>query len=239
MSIILKCDVSKCESNSFSYRGMIWACSSMMEKEYKLKHICNSCLEVLKIDVIEDHLNGSIYLEEESKIDGPIEKVSIYSDGACKGNPGLSGSGLAIYIDGKVPFIRFGDFDPTGTNNSAELLAMLSALEYAEPFTKNSVSVEILSDSQYSINSVTKWANTWESNGWKKKGGEIKNLSLIKRCFYLYNAIKSNLTISYVKAHSGIIGNELADRAAGLAIVHKTSGWDEMKDIDINKILAL
>jgi len=238
MSLILKCDIASCKNNSINYSDVIWSVSIDIKNQYNVEHICEKCINGLDFEVKKNYLNSSIDLSDK-EVSPSSQKVVIYSDGACKGNPGLSGSGLAVYIGEDKPFIRFGNFDPTGTNNSAELLALLSALEYAEEYVDKNINVEILSDSQYSINSITKWAINWEKNDWKKKGGSIKNLRLINKCYYLYNALKNKLSISYVKAHSGITGNELADRAAGIAITNESTIWSQMDDINIEEILAL
>lgn len=93
-----------------------------------------------------------------------INPVKIYCDGACKGNPGNSGSGLAIYQNNIVTLYT-GLFMELGTNNIAELNALKKALEIA----KNYNEVTIYSDSMYAIDCITKWAYTWEKNNWVKK----------------------------------------------------------------------
>jgi ribonuclease HI len=77
-------------------------------------------------------------------------------------------------------------------------------------------SVEICSDSAYSINCIRSWAPGWEKKGWKRAGGEIKNLQIIQKCYEIYRRIKKALTLTHVSAHVGTEGNELADRMAML-----------------------
>ena len=161
--------------------------------------------------------------------------LSIYCDGACLNNPGKSGSGLSIYVDNNKPILMYGNYKELGTNNTAELNAFYKALLIAsESEAKN---ITIFSDSQYSIDCVTKWAYGWKSKSWTKKGGEIKNLDIIKISHELYDIIKNKITVKHVKGHSGIEGNELADRMAMMAITSMNSAYMEYNYKDITDII--
>ncbi|HEX5608203.1 MAG TPA: ribonuclease H family protein [Candidatus Binatia bacterium] len=140
--------------------------------------------------------------------------VSIYCDGACDPNPGNAGSGIVVYRGGKLTELWYGLYNPAGTNNTAELNALYHALCMAEAEIKIGKSVEVCSDSAYAINCVRTWAPLWEKNGWKKPGGEIKNLEIIQDCYAIYRRIKDALTLTHVAGHVGTEGNELADRMA-------------------------
>lgn len=155
----------------------------------------------------------------------PTNGLRIYCDGACSGNPGKSGSGLAIYEDEKKPVLLYGAADKRGTNNTAELKALLKALVLASEASH--ARVDILSDSKYSIDCVTNWAYGWKKARWTKKGGEIKNLELIQTAHALYDNIKDKVQVSHVKGHAGIEGNELADR---MAVVASNEGNDIFKE---------
>ena len=144
--------------------------------------------------------------------------VSIYCDGACEPNPGNAGSGIVVYRAGKLAQLWFGLYNPMGTNNTAELNALYHALRMAEAEIKAGNTVEVCSDSAYSINCIRSWAPNWEKKGWKKPGGEIKNLEIIQDCYAIYRRIKRELTLIHVAAHVGTEGNELADRMAMLAV---------------------
>jgi len=159
----------------------------------------------------------------------------IYCDGACKANPGKSGSGIAIYETNgeRKPILLYGDYNPKGTNNTAELNALYESLLIASK-TKEAV---IYSDSKYSIDCIKTWAYSWKKKGWKKKSGEIKNLELIKLSHNLYEEIKDKVQIRYVKAHSGDEGNELADRMANVAILNKTKEYKSYEYTSLNGIL--
>ena len=152
------------------------------------------------------------------------EGMIIYCDGACSNNPGKAGSGLAIYDEDKEkPTLLYGEYETYGTNNTAELNALYKALLLASKLPKTI----IYSDSRYSIDCITVWANGWKKNGWKKKKGEIKNLELIKEMHLLYEKIKKKIAIKHVKGHSGVEGNELADRMASYAIRSKSKEYKE------------
>ena len=164
------------------------------------------------------------------------KNVSIYCDGACSGNPGKSGSGLALYKNGEKPTLYYGNYDPHGTNNTAELKALYKALLLADEI-KTDEKVMILSDSKYSIDCISTWAYGWKRNGWSKKGGEIKNLDLIKNAHNLFEQIKNKITIKHVKGHAGIEGNELADRMALHAIKAQNDEFEEYEYSSVNSVL--
>jgi ribonuclease HI len=147
--------------------------------------------------------------------------VSIYCDGACEPNPGNAGSSVVVYRAGELAELWYGLYNPMGTNNTAELNALYHALRMAEAEIKAGSTVEVCSDSAYSINCVRSWAPSWEKRGWKRVGGEIKNLELIQDCYAIYRRIKKDLTLTHVAGHVGTEGNELADRMAMLAVQSK------------------
>jgi ribonuclease HI len=147
--------------------------------------------------------------------------VSIYCDGACDPNPGHAGSGIVIYRDGQLAELWFGLYNPMGTNNTAELNALYHALLMAEAEINAGHTVEVCSDSAYSINCIRSWAAGWEKRGWKKTGGEIKNLRIIQDCYAVYRRIAEDLTLTHVAGHAGTEGNELADRMAMLGAQSK------------------
>ena len=165
------------------------------------------------------------------------EGLTIYCDGACKGNPGKSGSGLAIYHGKSKPTLLYGAYEGRGTNNTAELNALYKALLIA--LESEPSKVTICCDSKYSIDCITTWAYGWKKNGWKKKGGEIKNLAIIKLAHELYDGMKKSVTIKHVKGHAGVEGNELADRMAGYAIVSKSSGYKRYEYEDVVDVLGM
>ena len=136
----------------------------------------------------------------------------MYADGACSGNPGPAGLGVAIF-DGEDRR-ELSEYLGHGTNNIAELTAIQRALE---ALAGEERTVEIKTDSSYSIGVLTK--------GWKAKA----NQALIVDVKAALSKVPS-VRIMYVKGHAGIAGNELADALARAAVdSRKTSGWVRAK----------
>ena len=166
--------------------------------------------------------------------------LQIYCDGACEPNPGNAGSGIAVYRDGQLAQLWYGLYHPNGTNNTAELNALHHALIIAEEAIAAGETAQILSDSTYSINCISKWAPGWEKKGWRKAGGEIKNLEIIQEAYAVYTRIEAGLQLIHVSAHVGTEGNELADRMAMYAI---QTGTEELRlyaeEIDVKAILRM
>lgn len=131
--------------------------------------------------------------------------IVYYTDGSCMPNPGPGG--FAVIRDMK-PHILGGEAD--STNIRMEGKALVAALTDAagQP-------CEIYTDSEFWINVITKWSIGWERNGWKKKGGEIKNLDLVKEVTALYQGSRARLV--WVRGHNEDPGNELADEWANKA----------------------
>ena len=186
----------------------------------------------------------SVYkIDEEKNIASPKieeeeENVKIYCDGACSGNPGNAGSGLAIYSNKKNPVLLYGAFEEEGTNNIAELNALHQALVIARQTSSDNI-ISIYSDSKYAIDCITTWAYSWKKNGWSKKGGEIKNLELIIEAHTLYEKLKTKIEINHVKGHAGVEGNELADRMAVYTIKAKNKNFEFYSYNKIEEVLAM
>lgn len=166
--------------------------------------------------------------------------VVIYCDGGCRPNPGKSGSGVAVYKNNKIFELWYGLYEDMGTNNTAELGALYQSLLIAQIEAESGNKVEIKCDSMYSINCIQTWAISWEKKGWTKKGGEIKNLEIIKLSYALYNKIKKDVKLSHIKAHAGFEGNELADRMTMYAIEQENESFVKYTDkIDVAEILSM
>lgn len=166
--------------------------------------------------------------------------TKIFTDGGCEPNPGKAGSGIAIYRNNQVAELWYGLFNSKGTNNTAELNALHQALIMARGEIRSDRSVVIFCDSKYAIQCITQWAVNWQKKGWKKAGGEIKNLELIKQMFTLHQSLKEKLKILHVNGHVGVEGNELADRMSILAIESRNSDFTRYRDkLDIDALLAM
>ncbi|MDK2898975.1 MAG: ribonuclease [Patescibacteria group bacterium] len=141
--------------------------------------------------------------------------ITYFTDGSCSPNPGPGGFAV---IKNDKPAIVGHEID--STNIRMEGLAMIAALADA-----NGNECEIYSDSEFWINVITKWAISWEANGWKKKSGEIKNLDIVIELCGLYKESKAKLI--WVRGHNGNNNNELADIWANKAREEKLTGYIE------------
>lgn len=132
--------------------------------------------------------------------------ITYYTDGSASPNPGPGG--FAVIKELKPHIL--GSEDGETTNIRMEGKAIMAALKDAagEP-------CEIYTDSEFWINVITKWSLGWEQNGWKKKGGEIKNPDIVREVCPLFRA--SQATLIWVRGHEGDEGNELADQWANKA----------------------
>ena len=135
--------------------------------------------------------------------------IIYYTDGSASPNPGPGG--FAVVSDGK-PVVLGGE--PDGkletTNIRMEGYAIMAALKHAD-----GQPCQIFTDSEFWINVITKWSLGWERAGWRKKGGEIKNLDIVQEVCPLYRA--SQATLTWTRGHAGDPGNELADQWANKA----------------------
>jgi len=183
---------------------------------------------------------SDVPLVGDGAVSATAADVQIYCDGACDPNPGRAGSGIAVYRAGKVAELWYGLFNPNGTNNTAELNALHHALLMASEVDAAGQTAQILCDSTYAINCISKWAAGWKQKGWRKAGGEIKNLALIQAAHEVYGHIESRVRLIHVSAHVGTEGNELADRMAMYAV---QNGNEELKqypgEIDVRAVLRM
>lgn len=133
--------------------------------------------------------------------------VAIYTDGACKGNPGPGGWGALLLSRGREREIYGGESQTT--NNRMELIAVIRALESL----KRSAMVEIYTDSQYVKNGIETWIRVWKRNGWKTSARKpVKNADLWLELDRL--AAAHRITWHWVKGHAENVGNQRADELA-------------------------
>lgn len=179
-------------------------------------------------------------LEHPTARPGDDFDVRIYCDGAADPNPGHAGSGIAIYRQETLAELWYGLYHPNGTNNTAELNALYHALVFAERETAAHKSVQVLSDSKYALSAVSVWATNWEKRGWRRAGGEIKNLEIIQAAYALYGRLKALTHLVHIAGHAGIEGNELADRMAMYAVLTRQVELQRFEgDVDVAKILRM
>jgi ribonuclease HI len=137
--------------------------------------------------------------------------VEIYTDGACRGNPGPGGWGVLIRYDGKEKELYGGD--RATTNNRMELMAAIQGLEAL----KRHCEVILTTDSQYVKNGITQWIENWKVKGWKTANKKpVKNVDLWQRLDSAVN--EHQVKWEWVKGHSGHSENEMADALANKGI---------------------
>ena len=140
-----------------------------------------------------------------------MKQVTIYTDGACRGNPGPGGWGALIMFDSMEKEIFGGKNDTT--NNQMELLAAIEGLTTL----KEPCSVELFTDSKYVMDGITQWIKNWKKNNWKTAAKkDVKNKELWQKLDHLIS--KHQVQWNWVKGHSGDAGNETADLLANKGI---------------------
>ncbi len=143
---------------------------------------------------------------------GGVARVRIYTDGACKGNPGPGGWGALLQLDGREKELCGGE--PDTTNNRMELTAVIRALEAL----KRHCAVDLYTDSQYVQKGISEWIVAWKRRGWKTADKKpVKNVDLWLELDQLVagHAIQWH----WVKGHAGHPENERADQLANKGIV--------------------
>ena len=136
-----------------------------------------------------------------------MKQVEIYTDGACKGNPGPGGWGAVLRMGGHEKELSGGA--PATTNNRMELTAVIEALRALN----SSCEVALHTDSRYVIDGITKWIFGWQKNGWKNAAKKpVLNIDL---WLALIEAKRDHkVSWHWVKGHSGHPENERADKLA-------------------------
>ncbi len=139
------------------------------------------------------------------------DPVIIYTDGACRGNPGKGGWGAILRYKGTIKELHGGERETT--NNRMELMAAIQALEGL----KKPCVVHLYIDSKYVLDGITKWLPNWKKAGWKTAAKKpVKNEDLWRR---LDSAIQPHaIDWRWVKGHSGNMGNDRADALANLGV---------------------
>lgn len=141
-----------------------------------------------------------------------MDKIIIYTDGGCRGNPGIGGWGV---------WLRYGEHDKKlsgaeieTTNNRMELTAAIRALEALK---NPNIPVELYTDSKYVMTGINEWIHNWKTKGWKTAGKKpVKNADLWQALDTLNQQF--DVHWHWVKGHSGDPGNEMADELANLAM---------------------
>lgn len=140
-----------------------------------------------------------------------MKKVEIFTDGACRGNPGPGGWGVLLRTNGVEKTLHGGEQQTT--NNRMELRAAIEGLKAL----KESCAVELTTDSNYVRQGISDWINKWKRNGWRTADKKaVKNLDLWQT---LDSEVERHtIRWHWVKGHSGHRENEIADQLANLGI---------------------
>jgi ribonuclease HI len=142
-----------------------------------------------------------------------MKKIEIFTDGACKGNPGPGGWGVVLRMGAHEK--EMSGHDPATTNNRMELTAVIEALRAL----KSPCDVSLHTDSRYVIDGITKWIIGWQKNGWKNAAKKpVLNADLWRALLEVKNGHR--ITWHWVKGHDGHPENERADRLASDAALN-------------------
>lgn len=140
-----------------------------------------------------------------------MPRVVVYTDGACKGNPGPGGWG-AYLVSGEREKSLYGG-EPHTTNNRMELAAAIEGLRAL----KRPSRVDLYTDSQYLRKGITEWLQSWKARGWRTAAKKpVKNVDLWRQLDR--EVARHQVSWHWVKGHSGNPGNERADYLANLGI---------------------
>ncbi|MCZ6668150.1 MAG: ribonuclease HI [Gammaproteobacteria bacterium] len=138
-------------------------------------------------------------------------RVVMYTDGACRGNPGPGGWGVILSYASRQKTLS--GFEPETTNNRMELTA---AIEGLRALTRP-CEVDLNTDSKYVLQGINEWIENWKANGWKTATKKpVKNADLWN--LLDKQTLRHRVNWHWVKGHAGIEGNEEADRLANMAI---------------------
>lgn len=145
-----------------------------------------------------------------------MKNVTLYTDGACKGNPGPGGWGAILRFNKTEKDLS--GFEKATTNNRMELTAVIQGLRQL----KEKCEVTIITDSQYVKNGMTEWVEGWIKKGWKTAAKKpVKNVDLWKQL--VAETTKHQVSWQWVRGHSGHPENERCDQLANEAIEEKGS----------------
>jgi ribonuclease HI len=143
------------------------------------------------------------------------ERVAMFTDGACKGNPGPGGWGVLLRFGEREKELYGGE--PQTTNNRMELLAVIRGLQALQ----RRCGVDITTDSQYVKNGITQWIHNWKRNGWKTASKKpVKNADLWRELDEIVS--RHDVAWHWVKGHNGHAENERADELANRGIRQAT-----------------
>lgn len=151
-----------------------------------------------------------------------VHKIEIYTDGACKGNPGVGGWGALVMYDGHTQELFGGEVSTT--NNQMELMAAIRALQALESLPlAEMVQIHLFTDSQYLQKGISEWIENWKKRGWRTADRKpVKNELLWKTLDQLSQ--RYPIEWRWVRGHAGHNGNERADALANRGVEAMMTG---------------
>jgi ribonuclease HI len=142
-----------------------------------------------------------------------LNHIEIYTDGACKGNPGPGGWGVLLKSGSTEKELFGGELGTT--NNRMELTAVIQALQAL----KRPCQVTLHADSQYVLKGITEWLEGWKAKGWKTAAKQpVKNVDLWQRLDEVVSTAGHEIDWRWVRGHNGDAGNERADALANRGV---------------------
>jgi ribonuclease HI len=160
---------------------------------------------------------GTSHLVLETNVAGKTNAYALYTDGACRGNPG-PGSYAYIVQDCEAKIVKqFADYSDHTTNNKMELKAIIEGLKSLKDTIGPMHEVYIYTDSKYAVDGMKSWVAGWKKRGWKKADKKApENLDLWKELDSLTSM--AHLHFNWVKGHSGHPQNEYVDNLANIVL---------------------
>ena len=148
-----------------------------------------------------------------------MNQITIYTDGACKGNPGPGGWGVVLMSDSGEKELFGGELQTT--NNRMELTAVIEALTAL----KRPCHVTLYLDSEYVRKGITEWVHGWKARGWRTAAKQaVKNVDLWQKLDAMVAASDHKIDWRWVKGHAGDPGNERADALANQGVLLALAG---------------
>ncbi len=148
-----------------------------------------------------------------------MKQITIYTDGACKGNPGPGGWGVVLMSDSGEKELFGGELQTT--NNRMELTAVIEALTAL----KRPCHVTLYLDSEYVRKGITEWVHGWKARGWRTAAKQaVKNVDLWQKLDAMVAASDHKIDWRWVKGHAGDPGNERADALANQGVLLALAG---------------
>lgn len=204
-----------------------------IQKELDDSSVANAFCQIEdSINKLEEVPNASPSRSSETKnfllpesIKEESEAYAVYSDGACRGNPGPGAFGcFAQSVEGEVVFEKSEVFKDT-TNNRMELLGVIEGLKALGKYLNDEgksikdYKIVVVTDSKYVVDGLSKWMEGWKARGWKKADKKTpENVEMWQKLDLLKQRIGDNLVLEWVKGHAGHPQNERCDELANRAL---------------------